>query len=494
MTIKMLKLRNDGSNRNYYLRVSGSPVAFGLFLFVIFFLLRSLVTFPVEHIDAMHKYDAASRIAKGHGLQELLRNQHTMRWIQTLPQAGVAWLTSHRFEGLYLLPLAVFAGYCSLFLLAGRKFLGPAQLAVLALLLLIEPIALNHTGQLLNPPFGVFFVVAGAMVLTRGGSLSSGAVIAASLLFFAAYASHVTYLSFAGGALIWLLIGEKRVRSALLFAIVITVCILLEMFFFNFITPEPLPLGRVQALAQTAHVQKVQTQWLPINLTALLFERWTRAPVFDQIMICGFAFFCVFSLLQWKNGQSRLSAFTSLSLIMASSYAFALTFAVASLNPIRPFIPTRPMYLEPIAPFAIFACVCLLAQAEKQLSTKVVWSLRGNFMLFMLLLLVVEVKNHGSFSHIINARVNAFMWRSHSALSEYSHSVRNGSVILTAVNPDAMVMLARYPQEASIQQPGRLLVLSDALGDAFRVSHLRQIPLDRNYEDCETHITLKSGY
>lgn len=480
----MINPNNSQSGDHPTLSASLSPVMFGLLMFTLFFLLRSLVTFPVEHIDAMFKYDAASRMAEGAGAQELLRNQHTMRWIQTLPQAVITYLTSHRFEGLYLLPLTMFAGYCSLFLIAGRKFLDPAQLALLGLLLFIEPIALNHTGQLLNPPFGVFFSVAGAMILTRKGNPSPVLVVMAALLFFAAYASHVTYASFAGGAFVWLLIGEKRPCSAFLLAIVMSGCLLIETMLFNLAAEGTLPLGRVQALSHTPHMESVQQHWKTLDLNALLFERWTRAPLFDQVIFGGFLLFIFLALWHWKNGQPRLSAFTSCSVIMAGSYALALTFAVTSLNPIRPLIPTRPMYLQPIAPFAIFASVCLLAQLEKRLSPAVAWSIKGGIMTSMVLFMLFEVQSRGSVSDVINARANAFMWRSHSALSDYSQRVREGTLIINGTSRHAMILLARYPKQLTPSAPDKALLATDDSAKVLCVSGLRKIPLHKNYQNC----------
>ena len=62
------------------------PWGLFLLLFGTFLLLRSLVTFPVENVDALIKYDAAARIVRGGDWSILLSNQHTMRWIETCPR------------------------------------------------------------------------------------------------------------------------------------------------------------------------------------------------------------------------------------------------------------------------------------------------------------------------------------------------------------------------------------------------------------------------
>ena len=69
------------------------PVTVCVLLFLALFFLRSLVTFPIEHVDSVHKYVAAADIVRERSLEPMLRNQHTMRWSEVLPQVIVSWAT-----------------------------------------------------------------------------------------------------------------------------------------------------------------------------------------------------------------------------------------------------------------------------------------------------------------------------------------------------------------------------------------------------------------
>ena len=175
-----------------------------------------------------------------------------------MPQVLVTWLSDFRYEGLYLLPLMAFAGMCAILLTVSWNHLGMLERLLLGALLFIEPLALNHTGQLLNPPFGVLFALLGVLCLTRREPLDNMALALAALMFFCAYGAHVTYLAFAGGAFAWLW-SAKYWSKAWLLAALIGALMALETVFFNYLSGWTLELGRLQALAGTPHVEKVSS-------------------------------------------------------------------------------------------------------------------------------------------------------------------------------------------------------------------------------------------
>jgi hypothetical protein len=463
------------------------PILTFLVLTACFFLLRSLVTFPVEHGDALAKYDVAAQIARDGDWRALLQNHQTMRWIQTVPQTVITWLTRHRYGGMYLLPLLVFGAYCALMIMAAQEHLDVGQQLLLATLLFIEPIAMNHTGQLLNPPFGVLLAFSGMLILTRPRTPGIAATILAAVFFFGAYGAQVTYLGFAFGAFIWLWLNQRKLLLPLVFAGALLCLFVTETLVFNHLSGGELTLGRIEALSEGGHVQRVKHVFQPSEPEDLLFRRWISAPLFDQVMLLGFLALAALSIFRRKRANKVPQLFL-IVILSAAGYAFLITFAVTSVFPPRPLVPILTMYLEPLMPFAILASVFLYAQFEACISPRLVWPARTAAAGTMSILFLALVMTKGPLKDTLNNRLNAFFWKSDAALTEYSEKMRNGELIVRGYNQHPYYLLARYKRPFEHFSTGWAQGTSavSPRSDALCFFDLRKIPLYLNYHDCES--------
>lgn len=449
------------------------------------FLARSLVTFPIEHVDAAFKYLAAADLARGGGLEELLRNHHTLRWSEVLPQALVAWVTGFRYEGLYLLPLLAFAGYGALFWRGLRPALDPGAQALLLAALFLEPIALQHTGQLLNPPFGVLYSVIAVTVLARPGPSSWLRVGVAGCAFFAAYGAHSTYLSFAAGGFAWLLFFERRPLHALGLVGFIAALMGLETVVFNAIAGEGLAGGRLEALADSGHLRAVEDRF-PVVAAHELLTRWFKLPLLDLALVAGFLACSAWLALDGK-ARGEAPPFLLLCILTGGAYAAAITVAVVDLSPLRPIQPLRIMYLEPFMPYAAAVSVYGFARLADGLPRRLRRGLEATVVLGLVGMLAWTAGQKESWERLLNYRLNAFAWRAHGEMIQLGERFRDGRIVLTERNRYALLMLIAYDGPVLARHSGGrfgAIVARDA-GEASRcVRGIRTIPLERNERTC----------
>ncbi len=466
-------------------RATGSGVLPLLGVMVLLFLARSLVTFPIEHVDAAFKYLAAAEFVRGAGLSVLLENHHTMRWSEVLPQAFVTWITQFRYEGLYLLPLTAFALTGGLLWRGLRAHLTLSQQGLLLALLFIEPVALTHTGQLLNPPFGVLYAVLAVTALAVSGPVPAWRVVMAALAFFAAYGAHSTYLSFSAAGVAWLLVFRRQPLAALGLAGLVALLMALETLVFNAIAAEQLGGGRLEALLSGSHFEGVLDRF-PVVEPLELLTRWFRLPWFDLALVAGFLG-CAAWLTLSPRARAAAPPFLVLCLLVGGAYAVAITFAVVSLSPLRPIQPLRVMYLEPFLPFAVVGTVALLAGLMNRLRPRVRLFLEATAVFGMVLLLAAAAVTSYSWEHVVNNRLNAFFWRSEAQLGEFNERLRRGEIILVGENRHALEKLVRYRGPARFVRSGRapgIVAAPELVPGVVCVRGIRAIPLERNDRPC----------
>ncbi len=453
-------------------------------LIVVLFLARSLVTFPIEHIDAAFKYLAAADIVRGQGLDRMLQIHHTMRWSEMLPQVFVTWITGFRYEGLYLLPLLAFATYCAVFWRGLAPLLGVGQQGLLLALLFLEPIALQHTGQLLNPPFGVLYAVLAVAVLAGAERLSWSRAFAATFLFFAAYGAHSTYLAFFGGGVAWVLL-RRRPGAAAFMVVAMGLLMALESLLFAQLATDSAPGGRLGALADGGHFRSLYWRYPPVEAHEL-FTRWLDLPVFDLVLTAGFAA-CFAQLTFSRSARAEAPAFVQLCLLVGAAYAVAITFAVVSLDPIRPMMPLYTMYLEPFLPFAVVGTVTFLAGLENRLRRPTRRWLEGGAVAVMALFLALAASQKGTWDRLVNYRLNAFMWKSHGEMTTLGERFRRGDIMLVGRNRIAIEKLIRYHRQSTVLYHNEMPYIASAprvSRDVQCVRGIRYIPLERNDRRC----------
>ena len=457
-----------------------------LALVMALFLLRSLVTFPVEHHDATLKYLAAAEIARSGDWGLLLWDHHTMRWAEMVPQTLITMLAGIRYEAVYIYTLLAFATGSALIIMALKDRLNPLHTLLLAGLLFFEPLSLMHTGQLMNPPFGVMFSFAGILILLGPGRNNLWGVSLAACMFFCAYGSHVTYLSFAAGGFFWLWWRQGRPAAAVLFAATLLALFAVETLAFNSLSDGKLTLGRIEALSQGKHVSWVHEKFKPVEYHHL-FTRWLRVPRFDQLLALGFIT-CGAWLLWNRKARERAPDFLLLAMLTGTIFALSITFAIAGFNPLRPAMPLIPMYLQPFFPYAIIGSVWLYASMATRIRPRLRLGLELAGGLAMGLLLLGFVLTRGSMAEILNNRVNAFMWQSERELGDFADRFASGELKLVGRNRMSLSFVVRYrhPMKLNWDKDEEFTSVPSPNSDAQCLTHIRKIPLERNYQDCGT--------
>ncbi|MEM1411220.1 MAG: hypothetical protein AAGH19_02600 [Pseudomonadota bacterium] len=449
------------------------------------FLARSLVTFPIEHVDAAFKYEAAAKIVRGEGLAPLLNNQHTLRWSEVLPQVVVTGVTRFHYAGLYVLPLLAFALIGALIWRGLSPHLDRRQQLMLLALLFLEPVALTHTGQLLNPPFGVAYTLLALTVLARPGPTTWPRTVLVAALFFCAYGAHSTYLSFFAAGVAWLLVFERRWPQALGLIVFMAVLIGLETVFFNALSSDALSGGRLQALSSTNHMDQVMTRFK--THTALdLLTRWLELPLFSLAMAIGFAATVAYGLFRQRTLRNAPD-FLVLCVLAGGAYAVAITFAVVSISPIRPIQPLRVMYLEPFMPFAVAVTSYAVARLERRLPRRLRPVLEGGALVGLVFLVGVAALQKGRWEEIANNRFNAFAWRADAELGAFADRFRDGDILLVGKNRYALEKIIQYSGPVTVRRGHRGAKVSGPtpLSAHYQcVTGIRRIPLVDNERDC----------
>ena len=456
-----------------------------LLVFFLLFFFRSLVTFPMEHADAAFKYEAAAKSLRQDSLNPLLNNHHTLRWSEVLPQIAVTNLTQFRYEGLYLLPLVVFALTGTLIWAFMQPHLSTVNQGLLLLLYFLEPLALKHTGQLLNPPFGVLYCVLALTLLARDGPPGWLRVTGAALLFFCAYGAHSTYLSFSAAGFFWLWVYNRQPLKALGLAAILLGLMLTEILAVNALSDWTLSFGRFEKLAGGGHTTWVLTQYDPIKPIDLI-TRWFKLPWFNLFIVGGFL-----SCLAWlavdKQARKRTSPIILLCLMAGFFYMVSITFAILDWQPLRPLMPLRNMYLEPLMPFAIIGSVFLFARATAGFGQRQLAFMNLGVVAMMAISVAWYAhQTQSSWQQLVNYRLSAFTWQSQTEISGLAQRFRRGEVILTGPNRGAIVKVIQY------QFPTRLVNIPDAQVTFSRrikrnakcVGRIRKTPLVLNERRC----------
>jgi hypothetical protein len=441
-------------------------------------LLRSLWTFPIEHGDAVQKYFISAQVLSTGDWTLLLHNHHTLRWAAMLPQILVTWLAGVRYEVFYLLPLLFFSMTLVMLVIGLRTHLRAEWLLLLALLLFAEPQGYGTSNQLLNPPLGVFYALAGTWLLVRAGPGRHALVALAAGLFFVAYGVHVTYLSFAGGALIWLLVCKRQFAAAAWFGLTLLALAALETVLFNLLSGGELTFGRIEALAYGPHVEKNLSREA-VTLAELL-GRWQQLPAFDLLLCAGFWISGGWMAAEWFKGRRSPQLLVCLFLV-GMTYALAVTFAVVSLDPLQPAMGLRTMYLVPFLTFASIMTVYLMHELASRLFGQ---HFRAGAVAIVLLLAGMIVLN-SRIPLLLNGGATAFVWRAQAEYADFSERFRQGQLVLGGRRQKVYSMIARFQAPVAVQSLEQGIAPLNLKPDHLCLQRLNRVPLALNYGACE---------
>ena len=166
--------------------------------------------------------------------------------------------------------------------------------------------------------------------------------------------------------------------------------------------------------------------------------------------------------------------------LVGLSYAVAITFAVVSINPIRPAMGLKAMYLTPVISFAAIITVYLWSDINSQyLGKRYLLIAPVANLVFATLLIIAS-------TYTVDKRIgfNGFIWKANSEYNKYSERFRQGELILTGKNKKVFRMIATFNQPVITVERASGISVVDFSPKALCVKRLRKNPIHLNYEDC----------
>lgn len=458
--------------------LDGRNVTLFLVSVALVFLLRSLWTYPIEHGDAIQKYFYAAEILRTGDWSILLHNHHSLRWAAMLPQTGITWLLGTRYEVFFVLPLLMFSLYVVLIVFSLRNILNSSQQLLLWAVLMSEASAYLTSNQYLIVGLGIFFVFVGVLLLTHEGKRQNLLVVLAALSFFIAYGAHVTYLSFAAGGFLWLLLFQSQPSRAAIFCLTILLLMLFETLVINYLSDWQLTMGRLEALADGPHVKRNLT-YVPVVFGQLL-SRWWVLPL-PYLLLCMVFIMTGPWLVRQRIMGRKVPGLIECTFMVGLCFAIGITFAIYSIHPLRPAVPIDARYLIPFFPFASIVAVFVLVVIASKPLTKLPFRVEPvASIIFALILLVYPTFKLDFF----RTKFDAFIWKSHKEYSTFSDLVEKGELILTGNKKIAFSMIVRFRKPVDVQYRETWVSSIKPSPNSSCVRRLSESPLHLNYEDC----------
>jgi hypothetical protein len=217
-----------------------------------------------------------------------------------------------------------------------------------------------------------------------------------------------------------------------------------------------------------------------------LFTRWFDLPLLSLGLAAGFAA-CLAWLVYDAQARREAPPFLLLSLLAGSAYAVAVTFAVVSIEPLRPLQPLRTMYLEPFMTFAVIGTVYLVSRIEGRLPRGTQWKLELAASALMVILLAFAATQKFDWKTVANNRLNAFVWRSEAELGNFARRFQQGEILLVGQNRYAIEKIIAYQLPQRFERGrGRFSIAAPPVmqRNIVCVSTIKGIPLTRNDQAC----------
>jgi len=444
---------------------------------IFLFLLRSIWTIPIETGgDAVRKFYAAAELVRTGDWSILLQDHHTLRWAIVLPQTFLTWITGPRYEVYYILPLLSFSLTFVIAMYAMRKHLDTSQMILLGALLFADPMSFRNASQLMTAGPGISYAIAACFVLASGPRVKRTHVILAAGLFFCAYGSHATYVSFAAGGILWLVFARHAWPSALLLAGVLLGLFAAECLYFDWLSGWTLTLGRVEFLYFGPHLEQLVKH---TETFTRLFTRWLELPVLDVALSVIF-FIAGLVYIALKN-KPPIPGFVSCVYLVGLCFALFNSFAVTQLDPLNPVQLLLPRYLAPFLPFAAIISVYFLALITRSHGNY--WN-AGMLLTAALLLFTVfampGIYDNPSYPKV-HIRPAGFAWKADREYSRFATQIYRGDLVYRRHKTFVVNMIVGF------KYPG-----TDVTGDTTRptnglqcVHRLTRIPSRQNQRPCQ---------
>lgn len=330
---------------------------------------RVVFSTPIEiDGDSIGKWISATALGSGEDWANIEVSHHSLRWAILVPQALVSTLLPGRYENYFLLPIIFY----SVFTVVGMIFIRnnldrEVQVAplLLGVLITIDPISHVMASQLKTVSFGLFyFILAIASLATYVRTDGKGWLIAGAVLVFFSYGSHITYLLFIAGPLLFIVGHRRDYLGGLIFLLVLVGLMVFEsltaMLFLGTSGSDGGRLGHL--MSGTTH-QPVTTARgsgpSPVEMADLV-ARWRLIPKYNLAVACAFC--CSSTLLLKKQIRREMPAVIWFCFYSGGVYALAVSVPIVSFDPLRLAIALHTRYLAPAFPLMTIFIVWVLGR------------------------------------------------------------------------------------------------------------------------------------
>ena len=327
---------------------------------------RIVFSTPIEiDGDSVGKWTLGSVLASGETWSSIEVSHHSLRWAIVFPQTLVSILLPGRYESYFVLPVIFY----SVFTVVGMTFIRnnldrEVQVAplLLGVLITIDPISHVMASQLKTVAFGLFyFILAAASLATYVRTDEKRWLIAGGILVFLSYGSHLTYLLFAVGPLIFIAGHRRDYLGGLIFLLVPIGLIVFEslvtMLFLGSGVGDGARLSHL--MAGNTHQPVTTARGSGAQLAVMdLFSRWRLVPKFNLAIVL--AFFCSAILLLRKQFRREMPPVIWFCFYSGGVYALAVSAPIVSFDPLRLAMALHTRYLAPAFPLmTMFVVWCV---------------------------------------------------------------------------------------------------------------------------------------
>jgi hypothetical protein len=357
--------------QNTYLAKRPTLVFFTISLLVLI-LFRMVYSTPIEiDGDSVGKWFFAHTVAHTGQWGEISNDHHLLRWAIIVPQVLISKIVPGRYESYFVLPIFLYSAFttlCMATLLRSQQKRAWPPVILLGILLCVDPMSHVMASQLKTVVFGLFYFACGVTIFFRYLQNKNVLLLVLSAtLFFFAYGAHITYIIFMLAPVLVLIINLRQYRSALAFVITFATLFCAELLLTGFV------LGAAEGGGRLAHIVSGETHQ-PVTMARGvgaklqyldLISRWRLLPKFDLLVFLGYLVGAT-SLL-WRQIRQSMPSGIWMFFYVAGIYAFAISFPIVDIEPLRLAMSLHNRYLAPVFPLSLVFLVWLFGYGCQRL-------------------------------------------------------------------------------------------------------------------------------
>ncbi len=332
-------------------------ILLALLLFTLLFRVLSLMMIHTG-VDERDYWFSARRIVAGLPYDDI---QHrTIRFAVILPVAAAQALLGTHPDVYYVVPLVLALAQVALIYRLGLRLYGRAAGFAAALMLVLFPYMIRGGSQVRPDTFALAYLLASLsffLPYLRGDEHRLRNLLLAAVMLFAAYQAKITSLYFVPACLAAILWLRRSPRDAVVFCLPLLGLYAVEHACLYLLFGEPLgQLGIIMKNHLRGDYIEAMSFWG-------LFGRYSpqKLPWYWMAVMAAAAAASVW-VFRARRGDSCSKALV----LLAASFLFFETFAVAGLRPLRPVEPFLHRYLLPLLAPLLLLDAALLAAAWRK--------------------------------------------------------------------------------------------------------------------------------